>query len=187
MKKLPLVFILFLGVILWSCGDDSEDYWTKYETWREENTSWFFEQIVAKDEAGNLLYTQVTPEWDKGSYVLMRFYNDTMETRNNEMPIYNSTVDVIYRGALYNGIGFDSSYLKTASYGDSISRIQISNTIKGWQIALPTMHIGDSCRVIIPSALGYGETYTSDLLLPYSTLVFDIKLVGIPGKEKPVL
>ena len=45
---------------------------------------------------------------------------------------------------------------------------------------------GDSCRVIIPQTLGYGAQYMSSLILPYTTLVFDMKLVDIPGLDKPV-
>lgn len=37
-----------------------------------------------------------------------------------------------------------------------------------------------------PQTLGYGSQYMSSLILPYSTLVFDMKLVAIPGLEKPV-
>ena len=58
--------------------------------------------------------------------------------------------------------------------------------MKGWVIALTNMRVGDHCEVIIPQDCGYGASYTSDVLLPYSTLVFDIKFRGIPGLEKPV-
>ena len=44
------------------------------------------------------------------------------------------------------------------------------------------MHIGDSCRVIIPYIVGYGTTASGDIK-PFSTLQFDIKLVGIPKYE----
>ena len=102
--------------------------------------------------------------------------------RDAQSPYQTSTVDVIYKGMLYDGTPFDSSYLKT----DSIYRCRVNQNIKGWIVALEQMKVGDSCRVIIPQTLGYGAQYVSSLILPYTTLVFDMKLVDIPGLEKPV-
>ena len=109
-------------------------------------------------------------------------YNDTSLNRDAQSPYQTSTVDVIYKGMLYDGTPFDSSYLRT----DSIYRTQVKQNIKGWIIALEQMKVGDSCRVIIPQTLGYGAQYMSSLILPYTTLVFDMKLVDIPGLDKPV-
>ena len=41
------------------------------------------------------------------------------------------------------------------------------------------MHVGDSCTVIIPYQQAYGSTKRSDVLIPYSSLMFDVKLVNI--------
>ncbi len=182
MKKLPIYFILALFIGFISCSDDSEDYWTQYEDWRETNEAWFYEQLNAKDEQGNPIYTQVTPDWDKGIYVLMKWYNDTTLNQDAQSPYETSTVDVVYKGMRYDGVAFDSSYNKT----DSILRIQVVKLIKGWIMALGRMRVGDSCRVIIPQELAYGGNYQSEIILPYSTLVFDMKLKDIPGLDKPV-
>ena len=164
MKKLPIFLLICLLIGIVACKE-TEDYWTQYEQWRETNESWFIEQLGAKDEKGNPIYTKVVPSWDHSIYVLMKYYND-----------------VIYKGMLYDGTPFDSSYLRT----DSIYRTQVKQNIKGWIIALEQMKVGDSCRVIIPQTLGYGAQYMSSLILPYTTLVFDMKLVDIPGLDKPV-
>ena len=138
--------------------------------------------IKVVDEKGNPIYTKVVPSWDHSIYVLMKYYNDTSLNRDAQSPYQTSTVDVIYKGMLYDGTPFDSSYLRT----DSIYRTQVKQNIKGWIIALEQMKVGDSCRVIIPQTLGYGAQYMSSLILPYTTLVFDMKLVDIPGLDKPV-
>ena len=54
--------------------------------------------------------------------------------------------------------------------------------IEGWKIALVNMRVGDSVRVVIPYKLGYGAS-GSGAIPPYSTLVFDMKLVDIPYYE----
>ena len=182
MKKLPIFLLICLLIGIVACKK-TEDYWTQYEQWREINESWFIEQLGAKDEKGNPIYTKVVPSWDHSIYVLMKYYNDTSLNRDAQSPYQTSTVDVIYKGMLYDGTPFDSSYLRT----DSIYRTQVKQNIKGWIIALEQMKVGDSCRVIIPQTLGYGAQYMSSLILPYTTLVFDMKLVDIPGLDKPVI
>jgi FKBP-type peptidyl-prolyl cis-trans isomerase FklB len=78
---------------------------------------------------------------------------------------------------LYNGTAVDSSYHSSST--DSIYRSQVSDNVEGWMIALTRMHVGDSCTVIVPYPQGYGSSKMSDDLKPYSTLVFDMKLVNI--------
>ncbi len=182
MKKLPIYFALSLLIALISCGS-KDNYWTQYEEWRVNNEAWFIEQMDAKDEQGNPIYTRVTPDWNKGIYVLMKWYNDTTLNQDAQSPYQTSTVDVIYKGTLYDGTPFDSSYNNV----DSVLRTQPVNVIQGWLIALERMRVGDSCRVIIPQSLAYGANSQGLVILPYSTLVFDMKLKDIPGLEKPVL
>ena len=86
-----------------------------------------------------------------------------------------------YIGRLYNDVPFDSSFT-TTTYGDSIFRTKPSGTITGWQIALTDMRVGDSARVVIPYGQGY-QALSTGSIPPYSTLVFDIKLVDIYSYE----
>ena len=184
-------FILF-PVVLTSCkeenkGDEEEakNYWEEYAKWRKENLAFFDEKSIETDSTGALVYEQVTPSWDAGSTILMRWYNDRTLTQDAQRPMSTSYIDVIYKGTTYEGVVFDDSFELTA-HGDSIYRSKLSDNIKGWVIALTNMRVGDHCEIVIPHGCGYGDSYTSDILLPYSTLVFDVKLVGIPGLEKPV-
>ena len=101
-----------------------------------------------------------------------------MLTKGNLKPLISSTVDVKYHLSLYNGTPVDSSYYMT-NPADSIYRSIVSQNVEGWMIALTRMHVGDSCTVIIPYQQGYGSTKKSDELLPYSNLVFNMKLVDI--------
>ncbi len=103
-----------------------------------------------------------------------------MLTRNNLKPLITSTVDTKYLLRLYNGTRIDSSYTSSsATLSDSIYRSVVNQNVEGWMIAMTHMHVGDSCTVIIPYQQGYGSSKRSDDLLPYSNLVFDVKLVDI--------
>lgn len=185
MRKFALLFTAMLLSIpmLTSClnNDDEINTWEEYAAWRETNEAWLTEITQRTDENGDPYYQTVRAPWDYYSYVLMHYYNDTTLTRGNLSPHYTSTVDVIYKGQLYDGTPFDSSYLKT-SPADSVYRTKLEDIITGWVIALTDMHVGDSCEVIIPYQSGYNAG-SSGVILPYSTLVFNMKLVGVPFYE----
>lgn len=183
MKRLPFLLFAAVAVILgMSCSTDNTNYWTEYKDWRESNIQYINDKAAEKDAQGNAVYTKVVPtSWNSQGYILIRYYNDTMLTQRNLKPLLTSTVDVKYRGHDIDGVAFDSSFLRTQP-ADSVYRTKPSAVVEGWTIALLNMHIGDSCEVIIPYQQGYGSTGSSTIK-PYSTLVFDMKLVGIPGYE----
>lgn len=181
MKRLPqILFGLMIILLAASCNKD-ESVWEKYKDWRNANNDFFNSKSYATTPNGQgFEYEHITPDWDKGSFILMKRFKDGPD--QTKVPLYTSTVDVMYKGMLYDGTGFDSTYL----YTDSITTFRCSSTVLGFAIALTNMAVGDSCEVIIPQYLAYGAQ-ESGKIKPYSTLVFGIKLVGIPGYEKPVI
>lgn len=178
MKSLTyIIFAAIISVALFTGACESNNTWELYEEWRLTNDDFYNDQTALKDADGSLFYKQLTPSWYPSSGVLIHYFNDRSKTEGNLSPLVTSTVDVKYIGRLYNDEPFDSSYANTAN-GDSIFRFQPSQTITGWQIALSDMRVGDSARVVIPYGQGY-EAQTTGSIPPYSTLVFDIKLVDI--------
>ena len=173
MKKfLYTVILAFVAVtMLESCLGNS--IFDEYKDWREANEQWY------KQQASSGQYTELVAPWDPSAKTLIRWHNDTMLTKGNLKPLLTSTIDVKYQLKLYNDTVVDSSY-DVVSPADSVFRTQLNQTVEGWMIALTRMHVGDSCTVIIPYPQGYGSSKMSETLKPYSTLVFDIKLVDIP-------
>ena len=172
MKKFFYIAVLAVLVLpmLNSClGKSVED---EYKDWRVTNEEWFDLQAASGK------YTMITASWDPSARVLMRWHNDTMLTRDHLKPLITSTTDVKYKLSLYNGTPVDSSYA-SISPADSIYRSAVNTNLEGWMIALTHMHVGDSCTVIIPYPQGYGATKMNNVLVPYSTLIFDVKLVDI--------
>ncbi len=186
MKKLLLYISSFMALMSLaatsvSCNDDAKNTWDDYEKWRNNNTAYYDELKYSIDENGNPEYLTVIAPWNPGAEVLIKYLNDRSKTVGNLSPMLTSTVDVKYRGQLYNNVAFDSSFLRT-SPADSIFRTVLSGTIEGWWIALSDMRVGDSARVVIPYNVGYGSRATGSIP-PFSTLVFDVKLVDIPYYE----
>lgn len=168
-----------MGIVSTSCTEDeNKDTWETYKEWREKNEAWLQQQAAREETSGKAYYQRVVPAWNPGVYVLMHKFNDPTTTQGNLMPLMSSTVNVKYKGMLYNDVAFDSSYTRV----DSLYTTKLSNVIEGWQIALQYMHVGDSVEVIIPYESAYGVSGSS-AIPPYSALKFQIKLVDIPAYE----
>lgn len=177
MKKILIFAALFIVVAVAVSSCDSENSWDTYKEWRETNDQFYEAQKLLKNQDGTPFYTELNPNWIPNSGVLIHYFNDRSLTAGNLVPLVTSTVDVKYKGWLCNDVAFDSSYLST-TYGDSIFRTIPNETIVGWQVALTNMAVGDSVRVVIPWSLAYG-TESSGVILPFSDLIFDMKLVDV--------
>jgi FKBP-type peptidyl-prolyl cis-trans isomerase len=88
-------------------------------------------------------------------------------------PKASETFVVHYTGTLLNGTKFDSS----VDRGQPLV-MPLSDVIPGWTEGLQLMKVGSKYRFYIPYQLGYGER-GSGAIPPYSTLVFDLELLGI--------
>lgn len=178
MKKLlpVLAAVATASSMLWSTSCNDESTWDTYKDWREANEAFYNEQKTLKDASGASFYTKLSPVWYSTSGVLIHFFNDRSLTVGNLTPLVNSTVSVKYKGWLYDGTPFDSSF----NQPDSIFELKPSESIVGWQVALTSMRVGDSVRVVIPWADGYG-TQEMTAIPPFSNLIFDIKLMDIPA------
>ena len=53
-----------------------------------------------------------------------------------------------------------------------------NKVIKGWEVAVLTMRIGERAQLTCAAAYGYGDAGSEDDVAPGATLVFDIELVG---------
>ena len=92
-------------------------------------------------------------------------------------PTVADTVTLHYAGSFIDGTEFDSSY----SRGEPAT-FPLGMLIKGWQIAVPLMGIGDTFEVAIPADLGYG--FKGKGPIPGgATLLFRIELLDIPPAQ----
>ena len=100
-----------------------------------------------------------------------------------EVPQKTDKVLVNYEGRLVDGTVFDAS----AKHGDKPAEFRADQVIKGWTEALTMMPVGSKWQLYIPQELAYGERNAGNIK-PYSTLIFDVELIGIdkPKTEEPV-
>lgn len=187
MKKLLIAVGLMIGATTFFACNDSNDEPDSYEKWKQQNADYLDNCIGKKTDDGKGYYEVVIPQWDPNTFVLMHWFNDRKETEGNLSPLYTSTIDVRYQVHFCTGAGLDSSDYKT-EYGPGVARFPVNGLIKGWAVATANMRVGDSCEVIVPYQLAYGEqgqTGSSGGIAPYSNLRFNIRLVDIPYYELP--
>ena len=98
----------------------------------------------------------------------------TIKEGDGPSPAATDTVTVNYKGTLIDGKEFDS--------GNGIS-FPLNGVIKGWTEGLQLMKAGGSTRFFIPSDLAYGPSGPPNIG-PNSTLIFDVDLLSIKGKEQ---
>ncbi len=91
-----------------------------------------------------------------------------------EVPQSTDKVKVNYEGRLIDGTVFDAS----SKHGNAPATFTPTQVIKGWTEALTMMPVGSKWQLYIPQELGYGERAAGNIP-PYSTLIFDVELVGI--------
>ena len=95
-----------------------------------------------------------------------------------EIPADTCQVKVNYKGTLIDGTEFDSSYKRNEP-----ATFRANQVIKGWTEALTMMPVGSKWELYIPQELAYGSR-ESGQIKPFSTLIFEVELVGIEKDKK---
>lgn len=93
-------------------------------------------------------------------------------------PAATDTVIAHYHGTLMDGKVFDSSVER----GEPVP-FPVNQVIPGWTEALQLMPVGSKWTLYIPSNLAYGERGAGGVIGPNESLIFEVELLGIKGKE----
>lgn len=103
---------------------------------------------------------------------------EVVKTGAGPTPKPSDTVECNYRGTFINGQEFDSSYARGKP-----AEFPVTGVIKGWTEALQRMPVGSHWKLYVPSDLAYGDEGRADVIGPGVTLVFDLELLDIEGKD----
>lgn len=93
-------------------------------------------------------------------------------------PTASDTVVCNYRGTFIDGKEFDSSYKRGTP-----ATFPVTGVIKGWTEALQLMPVGSKWQLFIPSDLAYGQRGAGGVIGPNQTLIFEVELLSIKGKQ----
>lgn len=102
-------------------------------------------------------------------------YEDIIVGSGQEAKI-GDIVSVHYTGWLENGSQFDSSIDRNEPFEFQLGTGMV---IQGWDEGVAGMKVGGTRKLIIPSNLAYGEQGAGGIIPPNSTLIFEVRLLGI--------
>ena len=86
------------------------------------------------------------------------------------------SVSVHYTGKLEDGTVFDSSVSRGQPFTFTPGAGQV---IKGWDLGVEGMTIGEKRNLVIPPHLGYGIRGAGATIPPNATLIFDVELLEV--------
>jgi FKBP-type peptidyl-prolyl cis-trans isomerase len=90
------------------------------------------------------------------------------------------TVAMNYTGALTNGTVFDSNIdPKFGHVQPFVFTIDGQQVIKGWDIGVAGMKIGEKRKLELSPDFAYGATGAGSAIPPNATLIFEVELLGI--------
>jgi FK506-binding nuclear protein len=137
------------------------------------------EQGPTPSPASNAKSAATTPAASASTTSVRTVQGITVDDRkigNGPAAKKGSTLSMRYIGKLQNGgKQFDAN-----KSGKPFSfKLGAGEVIKGWEIGLEGMQNGGERRITIPANLGYGKKGAPPSIPPNSTLIFDVKCVGV--------
>ena len=97
------------------------------------------------------------------------------EGEGNEAKV-GDTVAVHYTGYLENGEVFDSNIANDQPFSFTLGAGQV---IKGWDLGVLGMKVGEKRKLTIAPALAYGTAGVPGAIPANATLIFEVELLGI--------
>ena len=101
---------------------------------------------------------------------------EVVEKGSGSAPAVGQTVAVHYVGTFLDGKEFENS----RDHGTPIAfELGADGIIRGWNLVVERMHVGDRWKVMIPSPLAYGSRGSFGVIAADTDLVFDMELMEV--------
>lgn len=123
-----------------------------------------------------LVYNEEQEENMPLSYDIQGMKIEILEQGTGETAKPGDTVTVNYVGTLQDGTKFDSSIDRGQPFHFTLGQ---NSVIKGWELGVVGMKVGEKRKLTIPPELAYGPSGAGEIIPPNATLVFEIDLLGI--------
>jgi len=104
------------------------------------------------------------------------FIIETLQKGKGDLATANQQISVHYEGKLTDGTVFDASRPRMKPFSFTLGKGQV---IKGWDLGVEGMAIGEIRRLTIPPELGYGAIGVRGVIPPNATLIFEVELLAV--------
>lgn len=134
---------------------------------------YFLSQKNIEEQKSNNM--EQTAEVNQGQDEKQGLKIETLKQGSGEEVKKNDVIAVHYTGRLEDGTKFDSSLDRGEPFTFTLG---IGQVIKGWDLGVLGMKIGEKRQLTIPPELGYGAGGIGPIP-PNATLIFEIELLSI--------
>jgi rhodanese-related sulfurtransferase len=104
------------------------------------------------------------------------FIVETLQKGKGDLATANQQISVYYEGKLTDGTVFDASRTRGQPFSFILGKGQV---IRGWELGIKGMAVGEIRRLTIPPELGYGATGAVGVIPPNATLIFEVELLAV--------
>ena len=133
------------------------------------------EELSLNSNAEPELNSDKESELNSQTYDIQGMKVEILKQGTGEASKNNDKVAVHYVGTFESGEKFDSSVDRGTSFSFTLGAGQV---IKGWDLGVLGMKLGEKRKLTIPYNLAYGESGYGPIP-PKATLIFEIELLGI--------
>ena len=113
------------------------------------------------------------------SYDIQGMKVEILKQGTGEGAKVGDNIVVNYVGTLTDGTKFDSSIDRNQPFPYTLGQNMV---IKGWELGLLGMKVGEKRRLTIPPELAYGPDGRPPVIPQNATLIFEIDMLSINGK-----
>jgi len=170
MNKLSAIILLLIFV---ACGEEKKEI-PKID-WNQEKSTKFNKELAIEEEINIKLFLEQHSTWEMtktGSGLQYYIYKNGLGERTAKV---GDIAQVEMKISLLDGK--ECYATKSDEYEEFV--IDKSDIETGIQEGIKKLKVGDQAKLIIPSHLAHGLIGDMDKIPPLSTLVVDIKLIGL--------
>lgn len=170
---LKTLFVFSMLVLFASCSEEVEEM-PKEVNWTKSDSYTLGKNIAENEEIKIRLFLEMHKDWElTKTGTGLRYY--VYEKGDGPAPKRRQTAQIEYIVSLLDG----TECYRTESDEYEELLVDQSDVETGVQEAIKLLNVGDKAKLIIPSHIGHGLLGDQNKIPPLTTLVVDIKLIGI--------
>ena len=137
-------------------------------------------QLGQTEQNVNMQNTQNTPNVQDNTQKIEGLTITTLKEGTGDVVKTGDTVAMNYTGTLTNGTTFDSNVdPKFKHVQPFVFTIGAGQVIKGWDLGIAGMKVGEKRKLEIVPDLAYGAAGAGSVIPPNATLIFEVELLAI--------